>query len=289
MTANHRSTIQFFFIVIIGAISLRATPNATFYLLGDPTAVSLIDQYEQPLSETQKKAVPPYAPFELIKTKIFMGDQITQAMQLSYFGTPYFIRLDERGIPAELSHDKLVRKYPGCIPKYDTLIVNQSSVAIYHSFPPKGKSFRIKKGETVIRVFTYRGASFLMYPNDKPAFGWTYLSKGSLRSPITSRGKAADGFSPLHTRIMHRLQSADERYKILITYFNGITGQQKSIPHWSFSVEGDKHFYTLEGSPETVNQLASSTESIVSDIERILLGKPYSVYHEQGNITIKPR
>jgi hypothetical protein len=103
------------------------------------------------------------------------------------------------------------------------------------------------------------------------------------------KSTVVNGYDYLHTRIMHRLQNANERYTALFTYFNGVTHQQQSIPQWTYSIKKNVYNYTLEGSPHINKQFEASTRLIIEDIERIFLGKPYIVHYNQGVITIEPR
>ncbi|MBN1577646.1 MAG: hypothetical protein JW913_13890 [Chitinispirillaceae bacterium] len=266
-----------------------AAPCVDFIIIGDPVACKLFDQYEQPLSAEWKKTIARNAPFEIVNERQPMGDQITQAMRLSHLASTYYLMLDDKGKPAGLPSTSSAVRYRGCTPYYDTVIVTLPSLRLTERHPAGGAVVTLKKGETIIRIFGWRGTTFLCRQGKQPFYGWSNAPKSAFRMPEKKSADQPDDFSMLHTRIMKRFADVNERYDSLFRFFNTITGQQKAIPHWDYSLTGNRHVYALKGSDATVSQLETSTRHILADIEYILLGKPFAALYRDGAITIGPR
>jgi hypothetical protein len=218
-----------------------------------------------------------------------MGDQITRGMRLSHFSTTYYLMLDDNGKPAGLPTSASPSIFRQCTPLFDTVQIAVPSLKLYSGYPSSGKRTAIKKGESVIRVFHFRGSTYCYRPGSSPLYGWSTLRTGTYRKSPVQKQPEKSAYVHLHARIMKRLESTNRRYDSLFCYFNTVTSQQKSVPFWEYSEKNGIHHYTLNGSRETVMQLAGSTRYIVGDIEAILLGKPFSVAFKDGIITIGPR
>lgn len=262
--------------------------GSDFLIIGNPSECGLYDQYEQPLPPAQKKRLLPGTPFRIVNNAQFMGDQITRGMHLSYHSASFYLMLDDKGNPAALPSSALPSTYRNCTPLFDTVLITAPAVKMYPRYPSSGNSTIIKKGERAIRVFSFRGSTYLLR-SLQPRYGWSRLNDGSFRRPPTNDRSKKSDYTHLHKRIMIRLENANRRYDTLFHYFNSITRQQKSVPFWDYSENDGNHSYRLNGSRETVAQLEKSTRYIVDDIEAILLGKPFSATCKEGVITIGSR
>jgi hypothetical protein len=265
-----------------------APARRDFLVIGNPQACALYDQYEQQLPEAKKRLIPPDAPFEIVNERQVMGDQITQAMRLSLLSVPYHVMLDDGGKPAGLPASASVKRYRGCTPLYDTLIVAASAIQVTQNPAGGGRRSTLKKDDVVVRIFTWHGTTFLYRTGSRPVFGWTTAAKNSLRPLKKQRTGKNDDFALLHLRIMRRLNEANELYDTLFSYFNRTTHQEKSAPKWVAQTSKD-YRYVLQGSAEVTAQLEKSNLLIFRDIEQILLGKPYLVTYRHGAMTIGPR
>ena len=68
--------------VIIPLLALIFTSSAAeFVIVPQPGKFSIFDQYEQPLSEDDKRQLLPNSPFQIINRDELMGDQITEALR----------------------------------------------------------------------------------------------------------------------------------------------------------------------------------------------------------------
>ncbi|MBN1758092.1 MAG: hypothetical protein JW863_07240, partial [Chitinispirillaceae bacterium] len=248
---------------------MAASPSSDFLIIESPASCALYDQYEQLLSDSKKNSLPPNAPFEIINERQLMGDQITQAMQLNLLGSVYYLILDEKGNVTGVPGSAGSKRYRGCTPRNDSLMVTVSALSLMRQPVSGGTFVTLKRGDTVLRIFSWRGSNYLLYSKQKQIFGWTGSTKKQLRA-IESKHtvhSSENDFSPLHLRIMKRLKEANDRYDSLFSYFNTRTRQEKAVPRWIAEATGD-HRYVLKGSDEVVGVLENSTRYIVKDIEQ---------------------
>ena len=280
-----------FLLALLSFSAFGAEPVRDFLVIGTPSACALYDQYEQLLSDVQKKALPANAPFEIINGRQLMGDQITQAMRLGLLGSVYYLMLDEKGNMAGVPQTAAAVRYKRCSPRYDTLVVTVPSLTLTQRPSAGGALGTLHKGETVLRIFTWRGSSYLLGSGSRPVFGWAGAS-GNILRPVAARhpaGVSGDAFAQLHLRIMKRLKDANGQYDTLFSYFNSRTRQEKTAPQWIAETTEGYHRYILQGSDEIIRSLESSTLQIVKEVEQLLLGKPYLASYRHGVITIGPR
>jgi len=268
---------------------IHAAADRTFYILANPAAADLYDQYEQRLSQNEKAKLPANMPFEIITAKQLMGDQISQGMRLSFFGATYYIMLDEKGNPAGLPPAAGATLLRQCSILDDSGTVALPGVVMAARYPSTGNRTALKKGESVERIFSYRHTTLIRRLGTSMSFGWITSESRWFTRQKTAPAQQTDTFEDLHHRILRHLAKINIRYDTLFAFFNRQTGQSRSVPHWEAVPSGKIYRYVLRGTPETVTQLAASTAYITGEIERILLGKPYSASCENGIITISPR
>ncbi len=266
-----------------------AKPVKEFLVIGNPSVCTLYDQYEQVVTTAQKKVLQAGAPFEIRTTRELMGDQISQAMQLSLHGTTYYLMLDDKGKLTGLPPGASPVKYRGCTPRYDTMTIAAASLSLTRKPSGGGSVATLNKGAAVLRIFSWHGSEYVRSTSPQPRYGWCRSSKRLLRPIVPKNTSAAGSGSALvHQRIMKRLIEANDRYDTLFSYFSSRTHQEKTTPEWIADPTVDRQ-YVLRGSDEVVTVLENSTRYLVRDIERMLLGKPFLVVYRKGVISIESR
>jgi len=268
---------------------LFAAPKCNFLVIGVPKNTDLFNEYEIELSAREKNNLPQGIPFQIVNAKQLMGDQIRQGMHLQYFSTSYYLILDDNGKAAGLPPSAQAKTFRNCTYVYDTVTVAVSAVKVYDRYPSQGKTTLMKKGTRVVRIFRYRNATYLCRLSSPAMYGWTHVQNSSFKRTVAVPKTSNDEFILVHDRIMRRLEQINNRYDSLFTFFNSVTRQRKSVPKWIYEQNGTLHRYILSGADETVTQLEGSTRYIVDEVEKLLLGKPFSVTYENGIITVSQR
>lgn len=282
------SRIALIYILLFGTAVLSAD-RRDFMIIGSPEKAELYNQYELPLSNAESRALVSGVVFEIKNANQLMGDQIRRGMYLSHFNTAYYLILDDNGKTVGLPPSAHAKTFRNGSPLYDTVMVSISAIKVYERYPSQGKTAILKRGTRVIRIFRYRKATYLYRISSPGEYGWTHVSSSSFKRDISTAREKDSDFTFLHERIIRRLSQINSRYDSLFTFFNKVSGQSKATPKWTWSQKGSRHEYALSGADQTVNQLAQSTRYIVGEIEKILLGKPFSVTFSNRIIAVEPR
>ncbi|MCX7726280.1 MAG: hypothetical protein N2053_05475 [Chitinispirillaceae bacterium] len=273
------SLLLFFLILITSSYSKDVL------IIANPALCRLYDQYEQLMPLEKKKEIVKNAPFEIVNEKRLMGDQITDGIQLSLLGVTYYLLLDEKGKIAGVPPSAGIIRYRGCDFFYDTVRVIVSSVKVYSDYTGNVVCGELRKNDIVIKVFTYRDKTFVYFIGHKIFTGWVKGTTGIFGSIQQKKSvKKEDEFTEIHTRIVKKLNEANNSYKSYFEYFNKITGMEKSIPQWIFYEKERK--YVLTGSKEIISQLSYSTEYLINEIKKMVEGRKFGIIYNEGVISV---
>lgn len=263
-------------LVVITLVKLSAAVD--FYTFSSIAKVALLDSYEQPISESDRKALGSGFPLEIINSKITLGDQITNAIKCKNNDRLYYLLRDDNGGFAG-SANVSFQKQTSVVALWDTVELSSGATI-------KGtSSHSLSKGTTVIRVFQKSSSTYVFAP-ERNEYGFiqstTIFQK---RSNAVSQPVKVTTTDILES-IRRRLDAANEHYTSMFNFFNAHTNQQKSVPKWNIESDGKRVICTLKGSKQAIVQMEQSTSHIVKDIEKFLLSKPYSVRYEHFQIII---
>lgn len=280
--------LQLFALTILFTLcSYTYAVQSDFLIITNPDKLSLLNQYEQPLSISEKKDLLPYMPFMIVNRKEILGDQITEVVRCRNLGNTYFlIKKDDGGFVS--TANVTFQKINGCTILNDTAEVIKS-FTLSQKFPLKGIETSISKGETVIRIFQNGTNIYLLTLGKQQQYGWCTTPGVLQKIKKTEKILKPADISDISLNIQRKIDNTNELYNAYFGYFNQLTNQQKSIPYWEMTKETDGIHCTLKGSQSTIQQMQSSTNYIVQDIEQLLLGKPFSVTRSGNQIIIVQR
>ncbi len=279
--------IILFSLLFIATIS-KAEEKADYLIISDPHKLSIFNQFEQSLTENEIKNLHLNAPFQIVKRKELLGDQITEALRCKYQGETFFLLLDDNGNLKSTSASLYQKTFQKCLILNDSVQLKQPA-KIFEKYPSSGISTSCKADQFVIRIFQY-STSFYVYMPEKKIYGWINNGTSIFRTAAKkiSRSVTLD-ITDITGLIQTRLDAANEQYRQYFEYFNTITQQNKTVPVWKMEKNGTKVHCILTSSAHIAGQLEQSTRYVVQDIEQILLGKPFTVQYSSGEIIINPR
>lgn len=286
------SVASFFGLIVSQHSSTNAAENngvADFLIIEDPSVYSFLDEFEQPISESEKRAYIPYSPFQIVSSGEQLGDQITNAARLIFNGKTCFILTDEkfRRTRKKATWEKIITK---CQIINDTATCKRP-ITLSVKEPGSPKKITIQKGAQLKRLFKSNGSWYCSAISSHGEFGWC---QGGAESFDIAAKKVVSQEQPfslteISDRIKSRIDNANAQYDTFFTYFNKKTAQSRSIPSWSMQIDGNSIRCILRGPSLIDNYLEKSTHYIISDIEHILLGKPFQTSYNNGEIIIRPR
>jgi hypothetical protein len=280
--------IGILFIVLFLAIVVSAQTRADYLLITDPSIYSISNEYQQPLSVEEQRRFLPGSPLRIIEKEVIMGDQISRALKFSYlFETGYLLKDEKGGFTGE--KNRFNRQIMNnCEVLNDTIEIVKDGMRITGF---QGNNRTCKKGERLLRVF--RGGKYYVLTLDagNALFGWTSLEPKSSwqksgKSPAMAGGSDTLLPKTLQDRLTKRIEQANRSYEAIFSHFNGLTGNEKSIPQWQGASTPGSMTFTLSGPWRNTDEISQSTRYLRRDLETILLGTGFWLTGEGGKMVI---
>jgi len=278
-------------IFILAAFTfIQAQKRADILVLADPLNFTILNRYEQPLSEREKESFLPYAPLQIKEKETVLGDEITPALTFLFNGSSWYLLKDEKGdfiIHQREGGDYRILK--NCQIIGDTIQITRSrAVKFAAGYPGQEGGSSLDKDEILFRLFKYKNRYCLKQTAGKGPFGWSTLANHSawqrLKMSVQREEKTLN--PAVIDRLSGRMRAANSMYKKYFSAFNNITRAGKTAPQWKKRTLENGIRFALSGPESSVKQLEESTRYLVRDLENILIGKPFSVNSTEGEITI---
>jgi hypothetical protein len=276
-------------VVLLAATAVFGAARADFLIVEDPSALSVLDGYEQTLDAVGRKALLPYAPFEIVERRVTLGDRITEAMRCRYRGETCYLLRDENGKLLGLSRCGYYKKFSGTRVPGDTVVVTRDkAVSLARRYPAAGTSEYLDRGDQVVRVFAYGNRLYVRVVGHDARYGWCARAAARGWEPLAASAKREAVLTEaLAGRIIDRFSAANEAYAEYFSHFNAVTGTTRPIPRWESGREDNRLRFTLARGADSGQRLQRSTAVLIGDVRNLLLGKPFAV--EQNNETIMVR
>lgn len=272
---------------MLSLFNLTYSVQSDFLIITNPQELSILNLYEQPLSDSEKRLFPEFTPFLIVNHKNVLSDQITEAVKCINLGSIYYLIKNDKG--GFLSSNTVTfQKIINATVLNDTVEAARD-FALSQKFPSRGIETPIKKGDTFIRIFQ-NGVNTYLFRIGKPSlYGWCNNPNVLKLITKTKQLKKSADYSDIVPSIQKHLDIINDYYKSYFFFFNTLTKQQKGIPLWEMTSDNGTYKCTLKCSQSTLNQLEESTNYIFQDIEQLLLGKPFSVSYTNNQILIRKR
>ena len=265
--------------------------QADYFILLNPADFTIANSYEQTLDAEDAKKLGNGVPFRLMAKDVVLGDQISHAARLELLGKTFTLAKNENGsFVGDDGTSKTVVKNATVIG--DTIVLTEGSSATVVS--PLGESRVVPAGTTLIRIFSSGSKWYVALRGSPMLFGWCSQLPGSTWrkgvSGTSQKSSGTNGLSDeLQQKIIARFTNANETYTTFFDHFNEQSGSQKTIPRWTWRVEGKTMRVTLNQPYARTGELDGSTEYVVRDIENLLLGTSLRVLYDNGELLVQPK
>ena len=277
-------TLLFLFVVTTFAA------QSEYMIVPSPASFSILNHFNQPLTDKDKAAFYPNAPWKIISHDELLGDQITHASRFSYLGEEYFLLKDDSGKLIGTQAKNNIQMLKGCTGLDDTIQVAKAQAVQFSTNLSSGNGQFLPKASVLHRSFQYNGKFYCLLLSAAPRFGWCTSLESNAMATLKSAPKeeaAPQGLTPeLLSKLISRIESANKCYRDYFEHFNKLTGQEKSAPFWKYDHEGQGLKCELKGPPGIADQLQESTHYLVQDLQNILISKNCVVTSENGIILI---
>jgi hypothetical protein len=272
---------------------ITAQNRVDYFVIADPREYTIYNQYEQPVSESEKADFVPYSPFQIIDNDAMLGDRITRALTFVFQQKKYYLLKEENGKFMGEKSKAGRQAFRGVEPCNDTIEVLGNGLTMVSG---AGRNVAIEKGRRLIRVFRsgprYYCAVFL----DRTTYGWSSLEPRwawrKIEGDVNAQNSVIKdtGLSEsLQRRILARCAAANESYKTCFSHFNEQTGDERSVPQWHCECRGSRMFCRLGGPYADGNQLSESSKCLAQDIGNLLIGTNFRASCRDGAIVIEKR
>jgi hypothetical protein len=281
-----KSKLIFLFVLL----TIRYVHAADFLIVKEPGNLSILNQYEQPVSTDELSSFHPCSPFQIINRDELLGDQITHAIRCKYINQTFFLIKDDNGNLLVKNKSIYQKNFSGCTLLGDTVVfTNNNGFSAFELYPSSGNTFSIKKGERAIRVFQFGNNFYILRLAQPQKFGWCSANQNFVKQTQKTKTFPEQTLTTdIYTNIQSRLETANKSYDSLFSFFNKLTQKDNFIPKWIIIKDGTTIRCTLKGAAVVVRQLETSTSYLTRDIEQILLGKGYEINFSNGEIIIRP-
>ncbi len=255
-----------FFIIILTAAATAST-RADYILLTRPQQSLILDKYEQTLT----RPLPVGTPLRLMRPHIVLSDSLTHADQVEFEGRIYYLLSGQE-------FQTLIRR---ALVLNDTVTILARQLP-WEPVPALNRHALLSKGSLVKRYFKTKRRTYLF----NNGFGWANLSERD----VTHRAKPAvvsRALPPaLSARIRARVESANRTLLELTAYFNGKFSRNRRAPRWQTDGKADilRISFRQPGSARTFKH---SVTVLKDEINRILLGTPFSCTVTDGTLIVK--
>jgi hypothetical protein len=263
-----------------------------YLILSSPLEYTIFNEYKESLSAAENGAFLPFSPLLVIDRELTLGDQITKALQFEFQRkTYYLLKGDKGGYVGEKSRNGR-HIYKGCQQLDDTVEVIGRGITVSCG---SGDRVALEKGTRLNRIFKSGDRFYVLTLGSGRCYGWSSLEPRSAwrrnAAALHAESTTEDTIMPqnLKERIREKITAANDAYKVYFTHFNSLTKEEKSAPAWRYECSGSRIRCELTGPAATGDQLAESTQSLVQELENVLLGSPFAVHYANRELIIERR
>jgi len=280
-------------IFILTAFSFSfSQKTADFLILDNPRKFTILNSYQEPLTEPEKAAFVPGIPLQIINSDETLGDQITKALSGVFGGKTWYLQKDDAGnFLGAAAPNESRQLFKICDIAGDTVrVIRDKAVQWSDKMPSHGAGRFLAKGETMVLVFRFKGQWYARRDGKTAQFGWCPFSSQSAWRALVHESVADTGISNfLQDRILERFRTANDTYRKYFGHFNAMTGKEKTIPVWQWETAAGTIRCALNAPYRNSSWLDESSRYLVRDIENMLAGRSYDVVMDKTDIIIRPK
>lgn len=273
------------------AYSALSQSKADYFIISNPADYTIFNQYEQSVSDAEKRNDLADAPLRVENPDQISGDQISHVAKCVYNGENYFLLKNDDGKFAGEKKSGL-KTYRNCTIIDDTVAISISGrIKIVST---SGQTHSPGKGAKIVRFFKSGEHYYVMDIDDKPVFGWSTMEPENAwrkTERVMVREQRQDSLFPetYRKRVEEKIAAANDAYKACFDHFNTRTADQKSPPYWRCESMGTGMRCEISEQWKKGGQLSGSTDALVQELENVLLGSNFGVSVSNGVMVIKKR
>ncbi len=274
----------FLYLLIIISGSLMAQKKADFIIVRNPTALRILNQYQMAPSKDHPINRSINVPLQILKRKVTLSDQLTQALKVKFLGNEFYLVLDENGQPVGSSLAGSITEERRCTIINDTIRIISNAVKL-KSHLLTSLSLTETQGEVFVRLYKKNNFYALMKPGNVPEFYWSTLSPNSGWEKVEKTSQKVSVYSSqIEGQILGKFEEANELYQLFFKKFNAHYHRNIKVPQWQVDQKGGSISATLNGFNNT--NLQESFSALANELGYLILGQPYIITQNDSIIVI---
>jgi hypothetical protein len=252
-----------------------------------PSALTIYDVYQQRLTTTAERLIPPFVPMVIEAEKTTLSDGFTPCMNVLINGTRFFLLRDQGGDVAGLSGAGFSHIFRNVDIVDDSIRVRDGHL-LHITSPDRSSSRELHAGEVIRRSFRDRTLSYCQASLTSFSYGWVTLSPADERKVwefIRATPAATVLSATMVSSIRQRVERANRIVRSLFSAFNEESRTDRDAPYWSVTVKTDGLSCTPDDS-SLGRHFQKSIHQLSKEIEAVLIGTPYRVVEGEGSIEV---
>jgi hypothetical protein len=276
------------FIIILSAITaIHSKETADFIILDQPSKFTILNQYQQPASESDLASLIPNAPLKVVASDETLGDQITRVLLAEYNGKTFYLQKDEKGVFLGKGAFQTLKN---CELIDDTVtVVAEKTIAFSSQKTHSSANGYVVKGEIVVRLFRNNDLFFVKRSSPSVRYGWTFGPQAAWKKVVVVASVDTGMATLVLEKVLDRFKKANQSYSVYFEHFNQVTGSQRSVPAWKWEKQGETIHCFLNAPYKSTLMLEESTQYLVRDIENLLIGRQYEVIADRGDVLVRKK
>jgi hypothetical protein len=273
----------FILFLLIGLLSGQEARDkrSTFWIIENPAALVLFNQYEQRITEHEKNVLPDHSAWRIIDKDYVFSDQFTRTVKTSLNRNTYFIQIDEEGTPVNKELSGSIEIIKNVRIQSDTVrIITDDRLSLKHGTTTTSLS----TGMLIERLFQYRRKTFGR-DISRNISGWI-VGNGPANWEIYIPDNSDLALEKqLFDRVDHIMTSFNKRIDNLFAFLNNRYGFSNLSPQWNIERSEAYLKYTL--TPRSyMKQFTQSQSYLVQELSDLLYGSNYQLSATDGQIII---
>jgi len=255
--------------------------TADYWIIEDPAALVIFNQYEQRLNSSDKSAFRRFSAWEILSRDQLLSDQYTRVARARYDQNIYYLQLTDGKNLVNHEQAGKIEIIKNVRPLSDTIRVKHSRRLRLES----GKEFQeLPEGMLLQRCFSY-GKNIFVRELDGPLSGWLKGSRADFEIFHIDK-KAAAYEARLFDQINRIFQSYNQRLEKLFSRLNNWYNKSLPPPKWERNISSSLLIYSLQ--PVSYQTHFPATRAfLIQELNDLLHGSEYSLVLDEASITIR--
>ncbi len=255
--------------------------KSDYWIIENPAALVIYNQYEQRLTESEKLTLPGYSAWRILDAHHVLSDQFTLTARSELNHRLYFIQLVEDEGPVNESQAGNIDIIKNALIEGDTLrVITDTRLSIQH-----GSKFEtLSQGVLLERLFKHRNKFFVRDLSSEIS-GWIGGKLGVHVERYIPEKTDLALEKQLFSRVNQIFTSYNKRVEKLFNFLNTQYTRTKPSPTWLADKSSSQLKYTLL--PATYRTRFKESQSyLVQELKDLLYGSPYRLSATDGQIII---